>query len=482
MLKWTVLSRRDHQEVKPSDCNFQSTGSLPNTPRQKIKRRRSSTSRRNSTQKRCSLNALEADKENKFHSTPIKNSPLPEAFSPFRDLSNLTPSRENQQSSKLKIKKKKECLENHEKFVRVSDGSNYFTPFEAVDSHIESILAEELCSCKKPVEGKKPTRETAVNCEQIEATDQATLPGFRPRNLEPEVRVSPLVRKFLDLRFSTVSFENEADNSSIINDMSLDKLVGLLLENSTTTTNTSMIVNVENNHKNEDDRERLMDVNSEASSDSGFKSSTNENSHQLDNNFVCKCNNNNTEEKTMIQINETYNERCVDLDQSRKRTSTTPEDPEGLKRARLEDSCTLKRQRCVRRKKLEHFRKKLSRINGTTIESTTVAPFWSTQKLVHSDEESFAGFPIENTPLRGCYLENKNIRPSHSSGTDSDSNNRTIRKCLMFESPKVDNDSLSFADSTGRSAIVDVRGSLDLRMFCNSGGVYVNGKFGLLEK
>lgn len=458
MLKWTVLSRRDHQEVKPSDCNFQSTGSLPNTPRQKIKRRRSSTSRRNSTQKRCSLNALEADKENKFHSTPIKNSPLPEAFSPFRDLSNLTPSRENQ--PKLKIKKKKECLESHKKLVRVSDGSNYFTPFEAVDSHIESILAEELCSCKKPVEGKKTT-ETTV--KQIEAT----LPGFT----EPEVRVSPLVRKFLDLRFSRVSFENEADNSSIINDMSLDKLVGLLLENSTTTTNTSLIVNVENNHKNEDDR--LIDVNSEASSDSGFKSSTNENSHQLDNNFLCKCNNNNTEEKTMIQINETYNERCVDLNQSRKRTSTTPDDPEGLKRARLEDSCTLKRQRCVRRKKLEHFRKKLSRINGTTIESTTVAPFWSTQKLVPSDEESFAGFPIENTPLRGCYLENKDIKASHSSGMDSD--NRTIRKCLMFGSPKVDND-LSFADSTGRSAIMDVRGSLDLRMFSNTGGIYVNGK------
>lgn len=458
MLKWTVLSRRDNQEVKQSDCNFQSTGSLPNTPRQKIKRRRSNTSRRNSTQKRCSLNALEADKENKFHSTPIKNSPLPEAFSPFRDVSNLTP----QQSPKLKIKKKKECLENHEKFVRVSDGSNYFTPFEAVDSHIESILAEKLCSCKKETKTKN---ETVV--KQTEATDQATLPGFRPRNLEPEVRVSPLVRKFLDLRFSRVSFENEADNSSIINDMSLDKIVGLLLENSTT--NTSMIVNVENNHKNEEDRERLMDVNSEASSDSGFKSSTNENSHQLDNNFLCKCNNNNTEEKTMIQINETYNERCVDLDQSRKRTSTTPEDQEGLKKARMEESCTLKRQRCVRRKKLEHFRKKLSRING--IESTTVAPFWSTQKLVPSDEESFAGFPIENTPLRGCYLENKDIMASQ------DSNNRTIRKCLMFESPKVDNDSLSFADSTGKSVIMDVRGSLDVRIFSNCGGIYVNGKF-----
>ncbi|XP_066147516.1 uncharacterized protein PsGEF isoform X1 [Euwallacea fornicatus] len=481
MLKWTVLSRRDPQDIKENrlSANFQSAESLPNTPRQKTKRRRSSASR---NRKRYSLDALEADKENQFHSTPVKNSSLHEALSHFRDLSNLTPPTRDQ---KLKIKKKKECLENHEKLVRVSDGSNYFTPFEAVDSHIESFMAEQVCSCKKPSKIFSFNEEKITQPKSIEdvigATNKDSLPGLRP--LQEEIRVSPLVRKFLDLKFSKSNAEAEInEDSSFINEMSLDKLVEALLERSSSSVvaNTSMIVNV-TSEKDAliHDKERLIDINSEASSDSGFKSSTNENLHRIDSGFLCKCNNNNIpkmlkQEKTIIEVNESYRERCVDVDDSRKRPSTTPEEVDSNKKPKTDFTHTLKRQRCVRRKKLENFRKKLSTINTSYIESQTVSPFWSNQKQFHfpSDEDTFptpsAGFEVENTPLRGCYLENKDILGSHV-----DDCNRTTRKCLIFDSPKVDTSS-SFADSTGRSAIVDVRGSVDLRIFCNSAGIYVN--------
>ncbi|XP_050293542.1 uncharacterized protein LOC126734076 [Anthonomus grandis grandis] len=575
MLKWTILTRRDSQ-VDSKACNrlslnFPSTESLPHTPRQKGKRRRSSTSRRASAQKRCSLDALEADKENQFHSTPIKNNSLVEAFSPFKDVSNLTPSKEQfrrvQESPKMKIKKKKECLESHY-LPKISNETNYFKPFEAVDSHIESILAEDLCRCNKKkskeplvattpkifafgiASGCKPTKKREdtppskkSKVEYIDAlvgaTEKVSLPGYKvnlqkKNMLDDEVRVSPLVRKFLDLKFNNVSnVDMKANNSSFINDLSLDRLVDVLIDNSRSDKNTdnmllntSMVVNVDNidlekendhNETKEDnilnaEQERQSEVVSEASSDSGFKSSTNENSHQLDSNYLCKCNNNNLnyleEDNTIIEVDNTYNERCVDVEFSRKRSSFTTEETDVAKRTKIDDSCNLKRQRCIRKRKVEHFRKKLSRINSTLANSETVSPFWSTQKQFPiSDEDSFSfpsnGFEIENTPLRGCYLENKEIlvtplptvnvnRKSSTKmktpmaplslesksvktpfvDTPSDTN-RTIRKCLKFDSPKV-SDSSSFADSTVRSAVLDIRGSVDLRIFSSGDNIYVN--------
>ncbi|ENN71717.1 hypothetical protein YQE_11640, partial [Dendroctonus ponderosae] len=486
MLKWTIPSRRDTSD-KPArfSSNFPSADSIARTPLKK-KRRCSSAGRRASNHKRFSLDALDDDKENQFHSTPIKNTSVQEAFSPFRDLSNVASHQEKARrisSPKYKVKKKKECLEAHQ---GVGENSNYFTPFEAVDSHIESYLAE-LCSCKAP---NVPTDLEAepVETPAIEdAADQATLPGFRAKKLDAP-RVSPLVKKILELQFSRSS--KEANDSSFINDLSLDKLVDALLENSSAqlSPSASMVVNIhskdlekvcdakEEENENENGLKRL-EVHSAASSDSGFKSSPNENPHQMDSNFVCKCNNNNlTMQQTIIPINETYNERCVDGEVSRKRTSLTPVNAEEAKKPKVEIDHTLKRQKCIRRRKAEHFRQKLRRLNSSVMESATVSPFWSNQKqfFVPSDEESFSSLSVfqdvENTPLRGCYLENKNIL-SATPLVEPDAN-KPSRKCLLFSSPAT-NESTSFADSTVRSAVLDVRGSLDLRIFSNGESIYV---------
>ncbi|XP_030756951.1 uncharacterized protein LOC115882842 [Sitophilus oryzae] len=493
MLKWTVLPRKEpYNNIEPIPTKIPSTETLPQTPRQKTKRRRSSTSRRSTGHKRCSMDALDDEKENPFHSTPIKNTSgeniLAFENSPFRDVSNLTPNdstckrsvtvKSEKKSPKI-LKKKKQCLDNHVK-PRTSDTSNYFKPFEAVDSHIESILAEELCSCKKTTTNKT----------------EDPPPNKKPK-LEKEntFTVTPLVRKFLDLGFSRVSIENEVNNSSFINDMSLDKLVEALLDTTSkeenVSLNTSVIVNVGNdlekeNNLNETREENIInthqerhniELHSEASSDSGFKSSTNDNSHQLDNNFQCKCNNNNNNvplEKTIIQINETFNERCVDEESSRKRLSVSGDIDDLSKKARIDNEHTLKRQKGIRRKKVDHFRKRMLKMNSS-IESETISPFWSTQKryLSPQEEDSFnyACGPFENTPLRGCYLENKEILRTPFVETPTEEN-RTIKKCLVFDSDT--SNSSSFADSTFKHSVVDVRGSLDLRIFVSDSVLYVN--------
>lgn len=465
--------RRD-AGTKPTarfSSNFPSADSISRTPLKKKRRCSSATNqRRTSTHKRFSLDALDDDKENQFHSTPIKNSSLHEAFSPFRDLSNVALHQEKARrvsTPKYKVKKKKECLEAHE---GVGESSNYFTPFEAVDSHIESYL-EEFCSCKTPNAPKGFGLEEKPAIEDIvEATDQATLPGFRAKNLDSP-RVSPLVKKILQLQFSQSS--KDGNNSSFINDLSLDKLVDALLENSSADPQLS-------NSKEEENALKHLEVQSATSSDSGFKSSPSENIHQMDSNFFCKCNNNLTiKEQTIIPINETYNERCVDEEVSRKRSSCTPENTEEVKKPKMEIEYTLKRQKCIRRRKAEHFRKKLSRINSSVMESATVSPFWSNQKQFYapSDEESFSSLTVfqdvENTPLRGCFLENKDIMTA-TPFVERDAN-KPSRKCLLFPSPAT-NESSSFADSTVRSAVLDVRGSMDLRIFSNGNSIYVNGK------
>ncbi|KAF7267264.1 hypothetical protein GWI33_019497 [Rhynchophorus ferrugineus] len=511
MLKWTVLPRKEPYSNKMTPmAPVSSTESLPQTPRQKNKRRRSSTSRRTSTgHKRCSLDALNDDKENPFHSTPIKNTSAgPFENSPFRDVSNLSSNeacrRKSEKKSPKIIKKKKQCIESHP-HPRISDSSNYFKPFEAVDSHIESILAEELCSCKKPSasehKGKIFYDEDTTrigNTDQKEITPLIKKPKVEALKIngENDIRVTPLVRKFLDLRFSRVILENEANSSSFINDMSLDKLVEALLDDSSdnkdVSLNTSVIVHTDNDLEKENDlnhtreenmmnleQERQIELHSEASSDSGFKSSTNDNSHQLDNNFQCKCNNNNIGplEKTIIQINETFNERCVDDSESRKRASVSSDNESLTKKARLDADYTLKRQKCIRRKKAEHLREKIHKLNSS-IETQTISPFWSTQKRFLSPNEEddlfmdcMGSAPFENTPLRGCYLENKEILGNHADKSSETS--RNIKKCLVFDSPNVSNSS-SFADSTFKSTVVDVRGSMDLKIFVSGDVLYVN--------
>lgn len=88
MLKWSIVARREASE-KSDLSDFEPT------PSKTKRRRRSSTNRRRSTPKRSSLDALEADKENQFTSTPIKSSENHHQFDVLRDVSNLKPTPHN---------------------------------------------------------------------------------------------------------------------------------------------------------------------------------------------------------------------------------------------------------------------------------------------------------------------------------------------------------------------------------------------------
>lgn len=115
MLKWTVISHRETSTNPVDSRPLPTDRAVTPTPRNKTKRRRSSTTgvrrnsmttvrrnsttstfnhhRRSSASRRNSLDVLEVDKENQYTSTPIKsateNNFLP--FEALRDVSNLTP-------------------------------------------------------------------------------------------------------------------------------------------------------------------------------------------------------------------------------------------------------------------------------------------------------------------------------------------------------------------------------------------------------
>ncbi|CAH0553427.1 unnamed protein product [Brassicogethes aeneus] len=566
MLKWTVMTRRepgDKSEQAASECGSvakSTTSSSTTTTPRKTKRRRSSLGRRRSS---CHKNrsSLEPDKENQFTSTPIKS---PEGFAvqfdALRDVSNLTPTDNNRRVLSVKkckserkspriIKKKKSCLNNHpDVFNTDSHSSNFFRPFEAVDSHIEGILADEMyptayaptlptsamdyspCPMKSThclvtlnnaspkvtnddcPPSKKPKFDHVDDfLHQISfitspEDKRLKFPGLKLKNsakklLANEFKVSPLVKKFIDLRFSKISLNSKKhDDSSYINDLSLDQLVDAILESSSdsdrpktsSTLNTSILCNIGNetelekeNDLNETHEENLINIEHErnrrpsfdgSSTDSGFRSSTTENSHQLDSNYLCKCNNNNKEtsgniicDKTIININETFNERCVDDEtRLRKRSSDSSLESEPVTKRMnldrsLEENFTLRRQKCIRRKEkpLKPFLGKAS----SPILDTIV------------NDESF-----ECTPLNSCYMENKDIRQeTYALEEGSPDQTQRIRRCLLFDSPKFEDFSgISEGNSTTKTTAVDVRGSLDLNIHTENDTIQVHGEHSYL--
>lgn len=181
MLKWTVIARR---EADKPDASRRSSVKLPNSDDSKPKRRHSSGRRRSI---RNSL-SLEMDKENQFTSTPIKSCEDHHQFDPLRDVSNLTPKdttskrlslKKSRKSaspgSHRKFKKKKSCLNPSHRtefgFEKSWEGkTNYFKPFEAVDSHIEGVLVD-----------LNPPQEligTIGSKRKIQETFAPTLPTF----------------------------------------------------------------------------------------------------------------------------------------------------------------------------------------------------------------------------------------------------------------------------------------------------------------
>lgn len=324
--------------------------------------------------------------------------------------------------------------------------------------------------------------------------NESCFPGFRTNASAKKVfssdKVTPLVRKFLDFRFSkgnsAVRVNNNLDDSSFINNMSLDKIVDAILDTTDESIrptvkralNSTLCVNIESeneNHHNESREENLVNTAherrnmlenvSENSSDSGFRSSNTENFHQLGRNFVCKCNNNTKEkridlgrykDKTFIQINETFNERCVDGNvESRKRRPSTKSPCEGTekKKSHLDNSlissqCTLRRQRCVRRRKQFSSEKFPSRFP------------------LRVSSYSMNHFDLESTPISNCYLETKEILSTATVPVGPvDEDIKTLRRCLVFDSPRT-NDSSSLSETTiaSKSSLVDVRGSMELKI------------------
>lgn len=588
MLKWTVIPRRDAEKPdasRPLSPNYRIDAKLT-TPKGKSKRRRSSVARRSSLHKRNSLDALEADKENQFTSTPIKSDNFMQ-FDALRDVSNLTPTDKRRISSakkcksekkhatparspRLQHKKKKRCRNSHGLDLDInvnadSQSSNYFKPFETVDSHIEGILDEEACNCQRlsgsctkrvpdifaptlpmiytPCPLRTPLCRNGNSIQPLtKALGENIPPNKKPKidhindflhqithvpspetslhfpglrinsttNIFPnDLKVSPLVKKFLDLKFNKVNvdsrLETNSNDSSLINDMSLDKIVDAILDTTDDSIrptvrralNTSLIVNVNENDLNETREENLINTEheqktfcteniSENSSDSGFRSSTTEKLHQLDSNFLCKCNNNNkdkiidsniTIDKTIIPTDETFNERCVDEDLSgRKRPSSTVLDYESnSKRMFLDKSLeeasnfTLKRQKCIRRRRTDEMRKMKCYSAGKN------------SVFCEIDNSSFSSSRImdfESTPLRNCYLENKEIGGNLLIAETPIEEFRGIRRCLLFDSPKTnDSTSLSESISTTRSGIVDVRGSIDLKIYAEDDVMFINSEY-----
>ncbi|XP_056640815.1 uncharacterized protein LOC130447811 [Diorhabda sublineata] len=403
---------------------------------------------------------LDVEKENRFTSTPIKT--ISESGA-LRDVGNVTPNvndkhwesflanhralsaRKSKSDRKLRVslttpknqhKKKKDCLFKHEDLMLVSQTSNYFRPFESVDSHIEGFKTETHCSCKKPAATLPISSDdyhylNRKSYKKLKVIEDLKLPPNKKQKIDhvndflhqisyitspenagclPGTSSSAGKPQFLDFEYN-----KNSNDSSYINNMSLEKIVDELIDAS------------------DDKIDEKQDVASDNSSDSGFRSSNTEKSHQFDNNFVCKCN------KTIIQIDETYNERCVDDTRFRKRRSSLSTEPKALDKSK-EGEFTLRRQKCIRRRK----------------------------------PPSCDKYNIENTPIFNCYLENKEIPSAADTKTNlenSASGGRDFRKCLVFDNSK--NDSSIYSESGSTCKSIDIRGTVQIKSYLRQDNLLV---------
>lgn len=211
MLKWTVTNKRNPTEKSEMRRHstagfFTATQELQNDRKEmRQKRRRSLTSRRSSiTKTRKDSFCLEADKENRFTSTPIKSSDKNYQAVSFRDMSNITPkngsNRDPFSDKKVKYEKrmlerefspvkpkqkKKRCLDPKHGHDILFSPTNYFQAFEAVDSNIEMPLVKDvkICPCKK-LNAKTPTKEKRQN-------SSAKVNLLKPHNINPYAPTLP---------------------------------------------------------------------------------------------------------------------------------------------------------------------------------------------------------------------------------------------------------------------------------------------------
>lgn len=409
-------------------------------------------------------------------------------------------------------------------------GKNSFKPFESVDSHIRSFHVPKEEECPKNFAPTLPSFVTSYSpcrtkclksynrCPSLPKpsrtkTNQLNLEELYPPNKKPKidhvndflhrislitspedervvlrkrnvpigstcevetVKISPLVQRLVDLRFSRISPDEKKDDlndSSLINELSIDDIVNAILDSS------CEISDKENEATTVQKMEepKKEEVSFKSSSDSGFKSTSTENPHQIGSNYKCKCSkiSPNGDVVTVVDTGATFNERCVDVP-SRKRPSVITKDCETVvppKRSHLDTSSseekasfTLKRQRCIRRRKGESSVKKLQMVQSNNPEENSFESWCSSGK---------PGL-TESTPK-----EQENRCSSSDAVCDAETptevfkNIRRTRRCLLFESPK--NNTSGHHHSPFNVKNHD-RGTLELNIQYQNGEVVVNGE------
>ncbi|GJQ85861.1 PsGEF [Trypoxylus dichotomus] len=247
------------------------------------------------------------------------------------------------------------------------------------------------------------------------------------------LKMSPLVQKLVGLRFTPIKTTEKANDSSFINNLSLNDLVNAILDSSAENNNKNPIINANEVQCNKRDYESFSDRNS---TDSGFRSNTD--SHNIEANFLCKCQDRSLKtevpalscDKTIINIDETFNERCVDDDIStRKRSLRAITDNDWQSKG-----FTLKRQKCIRRRRLIDEVKKISDDNH----SPTNSVYWELDANWNDNsfESSYCGRSDETKS------SSRNTEYENYISDDGDNMRRT-RRCLMFDSPASDTSSIS---------------------------------------
>lgn len=448
-----------------------------------------------------------------------------------------------------KHKKKKRCLDpahSKEAFSYGKNqlgGKNYFKPFESVDSHITSFLIPSVpCEYSNNFAPTLPALATEYSpcrtkclknysrCSSLPRPSRAKTNPFNldelyPPNKKPKidhvndflhrislitspedervvlpkrnvsfestyqneiVKVSPLVQRLVDLRFSRISSNEEKDDlndSSLINELSVDEIVNAILDSSCeiSTKENESTIHEENENKVSDVPETKIEIvknekiENKSSSDSGFRSTSTENSHQIGSNYKCKCSEElrtlPTQDITIIDLGATFNERCVDENLStRKRPSVSSQDCEvPSKRSHIESSSeergdfTLKRQKCIRRRKGESSVKRQPLVHTSNIDDNSFESWCSSVKPGLS----------ESTPKeQGSKYSSPNAICNAETPVETFKNIRRTRRCLLFESPKSDTGGSPSLKNNDQCST----GILDLSIYYDNGELIVNGK------
>ncbi|KAF2894988.1 hypothetical protein ILUMI_11188 [Ignelater luminosus] len=420
---------------------------------------------------------------------------------------------------------------------RKSCPSRLTMPLSSISRYqFNDISFEENYPPKKKSKVEFGNAVSHSNSKEISSdTEIETSNQKKPKHYSPtKINVSPLVKRLIDLRFSKISYESGRrketrtnNDSSYINNLSLDQIVDAILEttnendNSGTkeisSGNTSMVVNLDprlqerENELNETHEENLINSEHERqisastssydrnSFDSGFSSTTAKQFHRVGDNFICKCNNNNDKmkrfekaqmhkeeincDKTIIDLSDTYNERCVDWNINvRKRSYSCTQQPEQSRmdisnENDFDSNFALKRQKCIRRRKPSNVGKSgrnrseemEMKASGTSLTSEQL--FLNSNKVNEiKNEESSSSFDTSNISDLCSFSENSNssnavLQQTYTAKSNSQVFNRRTRRCLSFETSAID-DKLAAPEgfSTPKSENTEIKGSVDLEI------------------